>query len=57
VIEILTAGDPTADRENPFATLVDPNLWDDADFVPLPEQMPQDLRLDLSVSSTNRPDT
>ena len=49
ICEIVTGGDPTADAEA-VDILVDPSLAENLDFVPLPDGMLKDLRIDLSVS-------
>jgi hypothetical protein len=54
VFEILTGGNPTADRETE-ASWLDPDSEGEAgssSFVALPRQMLEDLRVDLSVRSS-----
>jgi hypothetical protein len=55
VFDILTGGDPTADQESGLFWL-DPDSEgadDGATFVPLPKQMLDDLRVNLSVQITS----
>jgi hypothetical protein len=54
VFEILTGGDPTADRQSE-ASWLDPDSEGEvggSGFVALPKQMLEDLRMDLSVKAT-----
>jgi hypothetical protein len=56
VFEILTGGDPTADRADQDSWAIadqegqDPGLV----FVPLPQQMLDDLKVDLGVAPAHR---
>jgi hypothetical protein len=52
VFEILTGGDPTADRESraPLTMSDDEGTASDVSFVPLPQEMLNELRVDLSVA-------
>lgn len=51
IFEILTGGDPTADRdeENPWTTSDDEGTDPVLTFVPLPQEMLDELKVDLSV--------
>ena len=51
VFEILTGGDPTADRDSdqPWSLSDDEGTASDVSFVPLPQEMLDELRVDLSV--------
>jgi hypothetical protein len=59
IFEILTGGDPTADRDSdaPWSTSDDEGRAANVSFVPLPQEMLNDLRVDLSVDRrrTGRP--
>ena len=52
VFEILTGGDPTADRDSdaPWTMSDDEGTASDVSFVPLPQEMLNELRVDLSVA-------
>lgn len=58
VFDILTGGDPTADQESCILWLNPDNEGEDdgKSFVPLPRQMLDDLRLNLSVKITSTPE-
>jgi hypothetical protein len=51
IFEILTGGDPTADRDSdaPWTVSDDEGTASNVSFVPLPQEMLNDLRVDLSV--------
>jgi hypothetical protein len=51
IFEILTGGDPTADREedNPWTASDDEGIDPVLTFVPLPQEMLDELKVDLSV--------
>jgi hypothetical protein len=56
VFEILTGGDPTADRDSdaPWTMSDDEGTAFDLSFVPLPQEMLNELRVDLSVYERKR---
>ena len=56
VFEILTGGDPTADRneDNPWMSSDDEGDDPGVTFVPLPQEMLDDLKVDLSVPINGR---
>ena len=51
IFEILTGGDPTADRDSdaPWTMSDDEGTASNVSLVPLPQEMLNDLRVDLSV--------
>jgi hypothetical protein len=57
VFEILTGGDPTADRttETLWLETDDEGTESTADFVPLPKQMLESLRVQLEVEQNGKP--